>query len=91
MRNKMLKLEKESMKLKSAPTTEKYLTRFNNDKLKESLKSSKILHKTLLKIKDVKLAAKNLTIKSLESKINDLENSLTKLRAKFNEFQHQAD
>ena len=53
--NSILKLEQELMKVKNEKTTKKDTTRLEVERLKESLKLSKILHKEQLQIKDARI------------------------------------
>ena len=64
--------------------------KLENEKLKESLRSIKELHKDQLQIKEGLISDQNLAIKSLKSKVKTLENSLEKLNSKFSDFQLQS-
>ncbi len=88
-KNKILKMENELMKLKNMDSQRKDTTKLDNNKLKENIKSLKILHKDQLKLKDARIADLNSTIKSFKSKITALEKSEAKLQAKFVDFQRQ--
>ncbi len=61
-----------------------------NDKLKESLRSTKALHKDQLQIKEVLISDQNSTIKSLNGKIINLEKTIKKLSSKFVDYQQQS-
>ena len=90
--NKILKLEKELMKLKGTKpvNTDAAKLKLEIDKLKESLKSCRTLHREQIQMKDVRISDQQATIKSLNSKINTLEKSLSKLKSQFNDFQRQS-
>ena len=88
--NKALKLEKELMRVKSANTESKDATKLENDKLKENLRSLKILHKEQLRLNTARLSDQNSTIKSLQRKISALEKSEAKITTQFAEFQRQS-
>lgn len=90
---KILKLEKELQKMKNAPAgggKNTMTMKLENEKLKESLRSTKVLHKDQLRIKEGLITDQNSTIKSLKSKVKTLENSLEKLNSKFSDFQRQS-
>lgn len=75
------------MKLKSADIQKKKdLTKLENEELKESLKSLKILHRDQLKLKNVRIYDINLTIKTLKNRITILEKQEAKCQSKFVEF-----
>ena len=88
--NKALKLEKELMKLKNTNTASKDATKLENDKLKENIRSLKILHKEQLRLNTARLSDQNSTIKSLQRKISALEKSEAKITTQFAEFQRQS-
>ena len=88
--NKILKMENELMKLKSTYTQKKDVTKLENEKLKESLRSLKILHRDQLKLKDVRISDINSTIKTLKNRITILEKSEAKLQSKFVDFHRQS-
>ena len=88
--NKALKLEKELIKVKNSSTANKDATKLENDKLKENLKSLKILHKEQLRLNTARLSDQNSTIKSLQRKISALEKSEAKITTQFVEFQCQS-
>ncbi len=71
--NNVYKLEKELTKLKSEKSANKDSTRLENEKLKESLKSSRILHKEQLRMKELMIADQNSTIKLQKTIIVKLE------------------
>ena len=88
--NKALKLEKELIKVKNSSTANKDATKLENEKLKENIKSLKILHKEQLRLNTARLSDQNLTIKSLQRQISALEKSEAKITTQFAEFQRQS-
>ncbi len=78
---KILKLEKELMKLKGTKSTFTEAAKLESDKLKESLKSCRTLHMEQIQMIDVRISDQQATIKSLKSKINTLKKSLSKLQS----------
>ena len=88
--NTILKLEQELLKVKNLRTTKKELSRLEVEKLKESLKSSKLLHKDQLQLKETQIVDQNSTIKSMKAKIRQLEKTLSTLESKFATFQCKA-
>jgi len=88
--NKILKLENELLKVKSSKTSSKETTKLDNEKLKETIKSIKVLHKDQIRMKDVRISELNATIKSMKTKLKDQEKSLEKVNSKFVAFQRQS-
>ena len=88
--NKILKLENEILKLKNAKTSGNKKTKLDNEKLKETIKSIKTLHRDQIQMKDGRITKLNSTIKSLKTKINGLEKSLDRIQSKFANFQRQS-
>ena len=88
--NSILKLQQELMKIKNEKTTKKDTTRLEVERLKESLKLSKTLHKEQLHMKDARIAEQNSTIKTMKAKVRQLEKSLTSVESKFTAFQRKA-
>ena len=88
--NTILKLEQELFKVKSERTKKKELSVLEVEKLKESLKSSRILHKEQLQLKEARIADQNSTIRSMKVKIHHLEKTLSRLESKFATFQRKA-
>jgi len=88
--NKVLKMKEELMKVKSGNTQGKDATKLENEKMKENLKSLKILHKEQLRLNTSRISDQNSTIKSLQRKITALEKSEAKTSARFAEFQRQS-
>ena len=90
--NKILKLEKALMKLKGTKSanTEAAKLKLEIDKLKESLKSCRTLHREQIQMKDGRISDQQATIRSQNSKTNTLKKSLSKLQLQFNDFQHQS-
>ena len=80
----------ELMKLKNTNTASKDATKLENDKLKENIRSLKILHKEQLRLNTARLSDQNLTIKSLQRKISALGKSEAKIATQFAEFQRQS-
>ena len=78
------------MKVKNSRTASKDTTKLENDKLKENLRSLKILHKEQLRLNTARLSDQNLTIKSLQRKTSALEKSEAKITTQFAEFKHQS-
>ena len=89
-KNKILKLESENIKLGSSATDEKNDKKLENDKLKETISSTNALHNDQLQIKEVLISDQNSTIKSLNTKILNLEKIIKKLNSKFVDYQHQS-
>ena len=89
-KNMILKLESENIKLKSSATDGKNSKKLENDKLKDTIRSTKALHKDQLQIKEVLISDQNSTIKSLNAKIINLEKTTEKLNSKFVNYQHQS-
>ena len=66
--NKILNLEEELMKIKTCTTASKDSTKLKNEVLKDNLRSSKILHKVQIQMKDARIVEQTLTIKTRELK-----------------------
>lgn len=88
--NKILKLENDNIKLRSSATDGKNNKKLENDKLKDTIKSTKAQHKNQLRIKEILISDQNSTIKSLNAKIINLEKTVEKLNSKFVDYQHQS-
>ena len=88
--NKILKLENKFLKVKSLKASSKETTKSDNEKLKETIKSIKVLHKDLIWNKDVRISELNATIKSKKTKLKGHEKSLEKFNSKFAGFQRQS-
>ena len=88
--NKILKLENDNIKLRSSATDGKNNKKLENDKLKDTIKSTKAQHKDQLRIKEILISDQNSTIKSLNAKIINLEKTVEKLNSKFVDYQHQS-
>ena len=88
--NTILKLEQELMKIKNTRAKKTDSSRLEIEKLKESLKSTKILHKDQLQLKDTQIVEQNSCTKSLKVQIRQLEKSLASVESKFTAFQRKA-
>ena len=89
-KNKSLKLKNELVKLKNSKTSGQGQFKLENKKLKETVKSMKILHKDQLSMKDSRITEQNWIIKILKSRVNTLEKSLEKLNNKSTDFQRKS-
>ena len=87
---RVLKLEKEVIQLKKDISEGKNTTKLDNTKLKENLKSIKILHKDQLRLKDARITDLNSTIKSLRVKLKTVEKTEANLQAKLFNFQQHS-
>ena len=88
--NKILKLENEVLKLKSTKAEGNEKLKLDNEKMKETIKSIKTLHRDQIRMKDGRISELNATTKSLKTKVNGMEKSLERLQSKFATFQHQS-
>ena len=88
--NSILKLEQELIKVKNEKTTKKDTTRLELDKVKESLRSTKVLHRDQLRMKDARIVELNSTIKTMKAKIRQLEKTLASTESKFTAYQRKA-
>ena len=87
---KSLKLENELLKSRNTKTSGNEKTKLDNEKLKETIKSIKTLHRDQIRMKDARISKLNSTIKSLKTIVNGLEKSLDRLQFKFMNFQRQS-
>ena len=77
------------MKLKTSKNSGKDQFKLGNKKLKDTIKSMKVLRKDQICMKDARINELNSTIKTWKSKVTSLEKSLAKDNTKFNDFQRK--
>ena len=87
---KVLKLEKDVLRLKKEIAEGKNSQTLENNKLKENMRSMKTLHKDQLRLKDTRISDQDSTIKSLKVKLKSVEKSEASLQAKLINFQQQS-